>query len=109
MSATASKDVSAYTPPPSWRHPDALVEQHRQARRLRDDPIARRELAVRLDARIIERGSGDVATAITCPSCGCASVWFLIAPQRKHTAACNHRDRCGWWGPLDTLSAEVSP
>ena len=102
-------ELPARPPPPSWRHPDALVEQHRQARRLRDDPIARRELAVRLDARIIERGSGEVATAITCPSCGCASVWFLIAPHRKHTAACNHRERCGWSGPVHDLSPEGQP
>ena len=96
-------------PAPSWRHPDALVEQHRQARRLRDDPRARRELAVRLDARILERDGGEVATAITCPSCGRPSAWFFIAPQRKHTAACNHRQHCGWWGSLLDLSPEAVP
>ena len=102
-------ELPARPPVPSWRHPDALVERQRWARRLRDDPTARSELALQLDARLLERNGGEVATALTCPSCGRASVWFFIAPHRRHTAECNHRERCGWWGPLHDLCPEGQP
>lgn len=67
--------------------------------RLNHDPAVRERAARHLDARLTDTR----ATGILCPQCGRPSVWFWLAPERRRTASCNHRNSCGWWGFLDTL------
>lgn len=71
------------------------VAQHR----LNSDPGVRERAAERLEGRI----GASRATQMACPGCGRRSVWFFLDPRRKKTAACNHRNSCGWWGHLDAL------
>jgi hypothetical protein len=71
--------------------------------RLNHEVEARERVAVYLDARC----QGNRATGIRCPACGRPSVWFWLDPARRHTASCNHRKSCGWWGFLDVLVGEA--
>ena len=62
-------------------------------------PAARERAASHLGATV---RSGR-AEHITCPGCGRRSVWFWLKPGQMSTAACKHKNSCGWWGHLDTL------
>ncbi len=67
--------------------------------RLNTDPGARLRAAEHLQAVL----RGGRATGARCPGCGRPSVWFWLEPDRMKGARCNHRNSCGWWGPLDRL------
>lgn len=67
------------------------------ARRLRLDPAARHTLAEQLGAVIM---SGH-ARRVRCPSCGDASVWWVI--DGTGYARCSHLNSCGWMQPLTSL------
>lgn len=68
-------------------------------RRLATDPEARERAAAFLGARVRARRAEGMA----CPGCGRASAWFWVVPGRMGSARCNHRNTCGWYGPLDEL------
>ena len=74
------------------------VEQ-RARQRLRSDPQAREILSSHLEARIV----GGMVRRIPCPGCGRRAVWYVVDPERKSGAECNHRNSCGWNGPLWSL------
>jgi hypothetical protein len=67
--------------------------------RLNSDPEARRRAGAWLQGKI----QGNRVEGVVCPQCGRASVWFWVEPGKMRTAACNHRNSCGWWGYLDGL------
>ncbi len=69
-------------------------------RRLNTEPVARRELG-----RVLSGAVGvELVRYVRCPGCGRLSVWWSIHPDRRRTAACNHRSTCGWWGWLFDLA-----
>lgn len=77
-----------------------LDEARRLARRrLANEPEARERAASYLQARL----RGRRAEGVACPGCARASVWFWLEPGRMSAARCNHRNSCGWYGPLDLL------
>ena len=63
------------------------------------DEAARRRAADFLHAEV----AGRRAQRIRCPACARPSVWFWLVPGRLNTAACQHKQSCGWWGHLDEL------
>lgn len=63
---------------------------------LRHDPTARQALGEQLRGRIV----GDKVRKVRCPGCGRHSVWWLVDPEKAHTARCNHEESCGWYGQL---------
>lgn len=73
---------------------------HEARHRLKVDPEARRRAADLLGAAT----TSERAWGIPCPRCGRNSVWFLLEPDRMASAACNHRNSCGWFGWIDELS-----
>lgn len=101
----AHPDFADLRPEPRPRRPLAPVSLPadralRVARhRLNHEVEARERVAAFLDARCL----GNRATGVRCPACGRPSVWFWLDPARRHTASCNHRKSCGWWGFLDAL------
>jgi hypothetical protein len=77
---------------------------------LRSDPVARRQAADDLGAKISPRDGSDVAHGLTCPACGRADAWFVIEPRQAFGAYCNHRNTGGWAGGLgDLLTAAGRP
>jgi len=46
------------------------------------------------------RTRGNRVVGVACPGCARRSVWWLIEPERKFSAECNHKNSCGWTGPL---------
>ena len=66
---------------------------------LMNDPKARTAAAEALGASI----GDNMARRITCPACSRPDVWFLIEPDDKKTASCNHKNSCGWYGQLYDL------
>jgi hypothetical protein len=68
-------------------------------RRLAEEPEARQRAAQHLGARLV----GRRAEGVPCPQCARPSVWFWLEPGRMGGARCNHRNSCGWDGPLDVL------
>ncbi len=70
-------------------------------RLLRDDPTAREDLALALGADIRDNGVSRKARRVPCPACGRPAVWWAI---EKGWAKCNHRNSCGWEGPLHQLA-----
>jgi hypothetical protein len=83
------------------------VPRHRLERaarqRLATDPAARRRLADALGAVVRGAGRSERAEGILCLACRRPSAWFLIAPDRATRARCNHRNTCGWTGPVGDL------
>ncbi len=91
-------------PPPAPIRPvvRAVVEDwqfvREASRRLNEEPAARRDLGAALGGSVGE----DRVRHVKCPQCGEKSVWWLIRPQKKRTASCNHRESCGgWWWLYD--------
>jgi hypothetical protein len=74
-----------------------------EGRALNECPHAREALGVQLGGKVQRERVGKV----TCPKCSRASVWWLINPDTKKTAQCDHLNSCGWWGHLDTLNAHM--
>lgn len=62
-------------------------------------PDLREEAARRVGALLVD----NRATRAPCPACGRPSVWWWIDPQRQVTAQCDHRNTCGWYGPVFEL------
>jgi hypothetical protein len=96
--AGALLDAAAMVPP----------ERARQATRwepAKDDaePADRRAHAHDLGARLAGVGADARAERVACPACGRPSVWFWIDPRRQSSAACHHKQTCGWTGPLRQL------
>ena len=71
--------------------------------RLRDDPVLREKVGVRLGGRVTGAGYLLRVVGIACPACGRASVWFPLEPRKSSSARCNHVNSCGWWGWLEDL------
>lgn len=97
-------------PPPAPRKPLAAVTawtpgaaDREMRRRLREEPAAREALALAIGARLTGSGPDQRASGIRCPACGARSVWFLVEPAKQRRAYCNHRNTCGWNGPLEEL------
>lgn len=67
--------------------------------RLATEPEARERAAAFLGARV----RGRRAEGVVCPQCGRTSAWFWVEPGQMGAARCNHRNSCGWYGPLDQL------
>lgn len=70
---------------------------------LKCEPESRRIAAERLGATITSDG---IARYIECPQCRKKDVWFCIDPSQKHTANCNHKNSCGWYGSVYDLMKE---
>lgn len=62
-------------------------------------PVDRGRAAERLGATV----RSNRAERMTCPQCGRPSVWFWLAQGRMRGARCNHRNSCGWYGPISML------
>lgn len=92
------------TPKPSRRPlppvsvPDFAARKEAQLR-LNTDTETRRRAGEWLQGQV----RGNRVEGVNCPQCGRPSVWFWIEPGRMKTAACNHKNSCGWWGHLDGL------
>ena len=69
---------------------------------LDDDPAVRERAGTMLGGRV-QRGC---VTKVRCPSCGKASVWWALRPDRCGAAMCDHRNTCGWAGPIYKLLEE---
>jgi hypothetical protein len=79
----------------------ASIARRKVRERLRTVPSARLDLGQALGGQV----SGARVRHIPCPQCGRASVWFLIEPETKTSASCNHGNSCGWWGSLYDLGS----
>lgn len=66
---------------------------------LRVDPDARRRAGEHLGGRL----TSSRVSGVVCPRCGDRSVWWLLEPDARRQAACNHRNSCGWHGWIDEL------
>lgn len=103
--ALLAEALKLVSPPPPPRRPSEPVHLPPElaravaARRLATDPDVRRRAAEHLQATV----RATRAEHIACPSCGRHSVWFWLDPSRMKTAACDHRNSCGWWGRLEDL------
>lgn len=97
---TASEKVKARKPiaqpAVSWK---ARQRLNKGRANYRADTQARLDLAQRLGAQI----DANRAHKIKCPKCNAQSVWYLLNPETRYTASCNHQNSCGWFGPLDEL------
>lgn len=74
-------------------------------RRVAKDPLTRERIAISLGAVLAGGGEQRRAEDLPCPSCGRRSVWFWLTPSTASFARCQHRNSCGWAGPLDELLA----
>lgn len=83
---------------PAPYRPDTLRRD--VAAQLRTDPAARERVAELVGARIM----GGRARHAPCPACHRPAVWFALVPTGAGWAYCNHRQSCGWTGPLDELA-----
>ena len=69
---------------------------------LKCETESRQAAAIELGANISDDG---IARGVMCPQCSRSDVWFAINPEQKHTATCNHKNSCGWYGSVfDLLS-----
>jgi predicted RNA-binding Zn-ribbon protein involved in translation (DUF1610 family) len=86
----------------------ARLRDQAVATRFAHDPATREAAAVELGAQLHGQGADQRATHVACPACGRPSVWFFVAPRQLRSARCNHRESCGWSGPLDALVGAVA-
>lgn len=77
----------------------ASIASRKVRERLKTLPSARLELGKALGGTV----RGERVHGITCPNCGRPDVWYLIDPDSKTSASCNHQNSCGWWGSLYDL------
>ncbi len=73
--------------------------------RVGEDGAQRERIAIEAGATLTGAGPARRATHAACPSCGRASVWFFVSPERLRRAKCNHVNSCGWTGPIQDLIA----
>lgn len=66
------------------------------------DPVFRQSLGHKLGGVV----NDEAVRLVTCPRCHRESVWWWVSPQRRAEAICNHRQSCGWSGPLAALLEE---
>ena len=71
--------------------------------RLRNDPETRRRAGTQLGGRLQGLGSSERITHVPCPACSKRAVHWFVQPERMTGAACNHKNSCGWRGPLIEL------
>ena len=88
-------------PAPAVHIPKASARAREKARRLMHDPGTRERLGPWLGGRVV----GDAVRGVPCPRCTRATVWWLIEPDSKASASCNHTNSCGWYGSLIELAA----
>jgi len=102
VEALRAKREAAKRPPapPTIIH-KAAVRDRERANRLRHDPGTRERLGVALGGRVV----GDAVRGVRCPRCSRSDVWWLIQPDQKKSASCNHGNSCGWYGSLNELAA----
>ncbi len=67
---------------------------------LRREPESRRRLGEHLGGHRCGEGEAERVEGLPCPACGRPSAWFWVAPLRATRARCQHRNSCGWDGPL---------
>ena len=90
--------------PPKKKFVPKKMHQDKAAKWIMDnDPAIRREAASLLNAQIVERSNGSVATRIDCPNCQRKSVYFFLNGVSNRWASCNHQNSCGWYGTLNHL------
>ncbi len=92
--ASAARPV--YKPPTEWKTRQRF---DRSGPDYKADTHARATLAQRIGAAV----TGNKAHRIKCPACHKDTVWYIIEPDKKYTAECNHRNSCGWYGNLKEL------
>ncbi len=59
----------------------------------------RTHVAERLHATV----RSNRAERLVCPNCGRPSAWFWLGQGQMRGARCNHRNSCGWYGPISML------
>jgi len=92
-----ARPAPSKAPAPPYR-PDTLRSD--LARQLRTEPAARELVAELVGARV----SDGKARHAPCPACRRPAVWWALVPSGAGWAYCNHRNSCGWAGPLDDLA-----
>ena len=80
-------------PPSSVSYGDV---QNELKNRLAQCPDMRARWAMEMGANV----SDGVARDAGCPQCKRRSVWWWIDPSQRRSAACNHKNSCGWYGQL---------
>ncbi len=60
------------------------------------DPQARERAGEALGGRV----RAGCVKRVLCPGCGRASVWWALRPDTCGAAMCDHRNSCGWAGPI---------
>ena len=70
---------------------------------LRREPESRRRLGEHLGGHRCGDGEAERVEGLPCPACARPSAWFWVAPRRATRARCQHRNSCGWDGPLTEL------
>jgi hypothetical protein len=69
------------------------------------DPVVRTRIAAELGAGV--RGVPPRADRLLCPGCNRPSAYFYIEPRGAGWARCDHRNSCGWAGPIAELRQEA--
>jgi len=69
------------------------------SRNLHLDPDARADLGHTLGGVV----NDEAVRLVECPRCRRNAVWWWLDPTRQLNAYCNHRQSCGWKGPVAAL------
>ena len=80
----------------------AELPDYRGQRGLPLDPDSRKELGHALGGVVNE----ECVRMVECPRCRRSAVWWWLDPTRQINAYCNHRQSCGWKGPVAALLAD---
>lgn len=94
----ARREARRAAPPPRRRR-KASVQLRQELNQLRTCPSTRQALGISLGGKI----TGDQVRRVVCPRCRRPSVWWVINPESKTTASCDHLNSCGWYGQLEEL------
>ena len=76
-----------------------LSQQYAHLAHLHLDPDSRAELGHHLGGVV----NDDCVKLVECPRCKRNAVWWWLDPTLQIDAFCNHRQSCGWRGPVAAL------
>lgn len=98
-------DQKHRTPKPVWTYTDGR-RRYVMRNKIEQDPDVRENLGRAWGGKVIERPGGSVVTGLPCPACDRPSAWFFVDPSTWRGAACQHRQTCGFSGPVWYLSED---